>query len=107
MNVSTTSAPPRRVRKLVAPSSRDQQIYRDYQTTGQRQRVLAEKHKLTQCRISQIIRRVESGDMPAEQLGRYDLHDSICDWSVPRRNNSRFRRLYRQISRAVQRQLVS
>jgi len=57
--------------------------------------------------LPKIIRRVESGDMPAEQLGRYDLHDSICDWSVPRRNNSRFRRMYRQISRAVQRQLTS
>ena len=54
-----------------------------------------------------IIRRVETGDMPDEQLGRYDLHDSICDWSVPRRNNAKVRRIFRQVSRAVQRQLIS
>lgn len=53
-----------------------------------------------------IIRRVERGDMPAEQLGQYDMHDSICDWSVPRRNNSKLRRICRQLSRAVQRQFA-
>lgn len=54
-----------------------------------------------------IIRRVETGDLPEEQRGQYDLHDSVCDWSVPRKNNAKFRRLYRQLSRVVQRQLVS
>ena len=57
--------------------------------------------------LPKIIHRVETGDLPAEQLGCYDLHDRICDWSIPRRNNSRLRRIYRQISRAVQRQLTS
>ena len=51
------SSSPRR--KQPAPSARNQQIYLDYQTAGCRQTDLAAKYGLTQCRISQIIRRVE------------------------------------------------
>src|SRR4029453_9683600 len=46
-------------RRRPAPSPRDQQIYIDYQVGGMRQIELARQHRLTQCRISQIIRRVE------------------------------------------------
>jgi hypothetical protein len=53
--------------------------------------------------LPNIIHRIETGDLPNEQLGCYDLHDSICDWSVPRRNNTKFRRLYRQTLRAIKR----
>lgn len=55
--------------------------------------------------LPNIIRRIETGDMPVEQLGQYDLHDSICDWSIPRKNNVRLRRLYRQILRVVKRSI--
>ena len=42
-----------------APSERDQQIYLEYQGTGKSQIELAGQYKLTQCRVSQIVRRVE------------------------------------------------
>src|SRR5262245_49085360 len=54
-----TAAASRKPRQRQAPSQRDQQIDLDYQTSGMRQNDLAEKYGLTQCRISQIIRRVE------------------------------------------------
>jgi len=57
MTTSTTSPPKPRTRP--APSQRDQEIYREYQAAGKRQSDLAEKYKLTQCRISQIIRRID------------------------------------------------
>jgi hypothetical protein len=58
-------------RRRAAPSSRNQQIYLDYQTTGCSQTDLAKAYKLTQCRISQILRRVRAwltreGEAPAE-----------------------------------------
>src|SRR5438876_12312321 len=56
---ATTIRPPR-ARRRSAPSARDQQIYLDYQTTGRSQEELAKDYKLTQCRISQIIRRVKA-----------------------------------------------
>src|SRR5262245_13215662 len=49
-----------RARRRPDPSQRDLQIYLDYQIAGQRQIDLAHDHKLTQCRISQIIRRVDA-----------------------------------------------
>lgn len=49
---------PSKSRKRPAPSPRDQQIYLDYQVSGKRQTDLAAQYELTQCRISQIIRRV-------------------------------------------------
>src|SRR5207247_1753227 len=57
--MTTTSIRPPKSRRRPAPSARDQQIYLDYQTTGRSQEELAKDYKLTQCRISQIIRRVE------------------------------------------------
>src|SRR5436189_2141297 len=53
------AAADRKPRTRPAPSPRDQQIYLDYQTTGKQQSELAQDYNLTQCRISQIIRRVE------------------------------------------------
>jgi hypothetical protein len=46
-------------RRKPSPSQRDQELYVLYQTTGMTQDELAEKYRLTQCRVSQIVRRVE------------------------------------------------
>src|SRR4029079_267564 len=51
---------PPKPRTRPAPSERDQRIYFDYQTAGMRQTELAADYKLTQSRVSQIIRRVEA-----------------------------------------------
>jgi hypothetical protein len=56
--------------------------------------------------LQNIVYRIETGDLPDEQLGHYDLHDSICDWSTPRKNNTKLKRLYRQTLRAIQRRLA-
>jgi hypothetical protein len=79
---SIGSLVPRKPRKRPAPSQRDQQIYVEYQITGRRQVELAEKHGLTQTRISQIIRRVaawransdprETGDLTQAERERLD-----------------------------------
>ena len=58
--MTTTSILPPKPRRRPAPSARDQQIYLDYQTTGRSQEELAKDYELTQCRISQIIHRVEA-----------------------------------------------
>ena len=58
MTISINSPP--KPRRRPEPSQRDQQIYLEYQTTGRSQEDLAKEHGLTQCRISQIIRRVEA-----------------------------------------------
>jgi hypothetical protein len=70
------SASIRKPRSRPAPSPRDQQIYLDYQTTGKRQIDLAAQYKLTQTRISQIIRRVESWLTSTWDLGPGTL-DSV------------------------------
>ena len=57
--MSTSTVRPPQSRRA-APSQRNQQIYFDYQTTGRSQTDLAKEYKLTQCRISQIIRRVRA-----------------------------------------------
>src|SRR5262245_50977562 len=60
MNIETQiAAAVRQPRKRPTPSARDQQIYLDYQTSAKLQSELAKQYDLTQCRISQIIRRVE------------------------------------------------
>jgi hypothetical protein len=59
MTTTTTTTNTRSPRRRPAPSPRDQQIYLDYQSTGKSQTDLATQYGLTQCRISQIIRRVE------------------------------------------------
>src|SRR2546421_12719955 len=47
-------------RARLTPSPRDQQIYLDYQVHGLKQTQLANKHGVTQRRISQILHRVEA-----------------------------------------------
>jgi len=59
MPTVTDDFTPRRPRRRPAPTQRDQQIYVDYQIGSTRQTALAEKYRLTQCRISQIVRRVK------------------------------------------------
>src|SRR5262245_41982018 len=69
-------------RKLPLPSPRNRQIYLDYQVHGLSQTVLAEKYSLTQCRISQIIRRIDAwrlqsaisnpNAVPGSSLGPHD-----------------------------------
>ncbi len=46
-------------------------------------------------RLPEIIRRVESGALPVEQLGHFDLHDSVVDWTEARAAASRGRRYMR------------
>src|SRR4051794_17791637 len=58
--MTTTAVRPPKSRRCRAPSARAQQIYLDYQTTGRSQAELAKDYNLTQCRISQIIRRVRA-----------------------------------------------
>jgi hypothetical protein len=36
-----------------------------------------------------LIERVEAGDMPEEQLGDYDVGDSLVDWSSVRADRER------------------
>jgi hypothetical protein len=64
---------PRKPRKRPAPSQRDQDIYVEYQITGRRQTELAEKHKLTQTRVSQIIRRVAAWRANSDPRDEGDL----------------------------------
>ena len=51
------------------------------------------------ARLPELVRRVESGDLPAGQLGDHDLNDSLVDWSEPRAEMRRrrwWRRLFRR-----------
>lgn len=69
-------------RNSLTPSLRDQQIFTSYHVSGKTQEQLAGDYGLTQCRISQIIRRVaawrsqadpeEEGDLSASQQQRLD-----------------------------------
>jgi len=57
-------------------------------------------------RLPEIIRAVESADVPDAQRGHFDLNDSMIDWTGARLANSRYRRYMRivrqRLSRAVQ-----
>ena len=94
--MSTTTARPdhrTRPRQKRPPKFRDQAIYLQYLDGGRSQEELAEKHRLTQSRISQIISRVqkwranlrpqESGELSHEERQRLDyfanreMHESI------------------------------
>jgi len=91
--MTTASIHPPKSRRRRAPSERDQQIYLDYQTTGQTQVQLAEQYRLTQCRISQIIKRVEAWltqsqpvQSPKSQVQSQDDADATLDlglWTLP------------------------
>jgi hypothetical protein len=46
--------------------------------------------------LPQLIRRVEAGDVPAAQLGDYEVNDSLLDWSSAR-EQARRRRWWRRV----------
>src|SRR5438105_1560182 len=77
------AAASRKPRPRTAPSSRDQQIYLEYQTAGKLQSELATQYGLTQCRISQIIRRVEKW-LNAAGDPTFDLRPSTFDSTAGR-----------------------
>ncbi|WP_216699443.1 glycosyltransferase family 2 protein [Actinotalea ferrariae] len=56
-------------------------------------------------RLPSVIARVEAGDMPAEQLGDYNINDSLVDWSTARRAQSR-QTWYRRLARRAAAQAV-
>lgn len=45
--------------------------------------------------LARLVETVESGQVPAEQRGHYDVHDSIIDWSSERMGTRRHKRLLR------------
>ncbi len=54
-----------------------------------------------------IIHRIETDDLPDEQRGYYNLHDSMCDWSAARQNNTKVQRAYKHALRIINRRLIS
>lgn len=46
-------------------------------------------------RLPEIVRMVESGALPAGQLGHYDVNDSIIDWTQARTADRWYRRYFR------------
>jgi hypothetical protein len=103
--IATAPAPARKPRRRAAPSQRDQQLYVEYQTSGVTQLELAEKYQLTQCRISQIVRRVAAwrggidpagrplppGDLTQQEQRRLDR------WLERQRNEAIFKAALRKI----------
>ena len=53
--------------------------------------------------LPQLIERIEHGRVPEEQRGRYDLHDSMIDWSEQRRANTRRHRWMRHLKQFAER----
>jgi hypothetical protein len=53
--------------------------------------------------LPRLIEDVEDGRIPAEQRGRYDVHDSMIDWSEQRRANARHRRWMRHVRQLTER----
>ncbi|MBL9216329.1 MAG: hypothetical protein JNG83_12700 [Opitutaceae bacterium] len=54
------------------------------------------------ARLPELVRRVETGDLPPDQLGDHDLNSSLVDWSEAEaalRRNRWWRRLLRRASR--------
>jgi len=52
-------------------------------------------------RLPEFIRRVEANDIPEAQLGHYDMHDSMIDWSQARANTRWYRRYKRMIGQRL------
>jgi hypothetical protein len=46
-------------------------------------------------RLPQLVREIETGNIPEAQRGHYDINDSMVDWSEARRLNRWHRRYYR------------
>lgn len=57
--------------------------------------------------LPQLIESVERGRVPDEQRGRYDLHDSMIDWSEQRQANTRRRRWMRHLRQLAERSRVT
>jgi hypothetical protein len=53
--------------------------------------------------LPQLIEDIEQGRVPEEQRGRYDLHDSMVDWSEQRRANTRRHRWMRHLRQIAER----
>lgn len=53
--------------------------------------------------LPQLINNIEQGRVPAEQRGRYDVHDSMIDWSEQRLANTRRRRWMRHLKQIAER----
>ncbi len=53
--------------------------------------------------LPQLIENIEQGRVPEEQRGRYDVHDSMIDWSEQRQANTRRRRWMRHLKQMTER----
>jgi hypothetical protein len=59
------------------------------------------------AKLPELIRRVETSDVPAAQRGDHDLNDSMVDWSLPRaalRQNRIWHRMFARCRRALSKQ---
>ena len=61
------------------------------------------RSELFYWKLPELIDRIENDDVPDEQRGHYDLNDSMIDWSVPRRENTKLRRWFRHLLRLNER----
>jgi hypothetical protein len=57
--------------------------------------------------LDEIVARVESGDLPDEQRGDFDLNDSVFDWSEARRDIRRDRALTMLLGSRAARRLTT
>lgn len=55
------------------------------------------------AQLPHLIEQIEQGQVPPEQRGRYDVHDSMVDWSEQRRMNTQRHRWGRQLKQMRQR----
>ena len=53
--------------------------------------------------LPRLIENIEQGRIPLEQRGRYDVHDSMIDWSEQRQANTRRRRWMRHLKQMTER----
>jgi hypothetical protein len=53
--------------------------------------------------LPKLIENIEHGRVPEEQRGRYDVHDSMIDWSEQRQANTRRRRWMRHLKQMTER----
>jgi hypothetical protein len=54
-------------------------------------------------KLPQLIADIEQNKVPEGQRGRYDVHDSMIDWSEQRRANTRGRRWLRHVKQMMER----
>jgi hypothetical protein len=58
-------------------------------------------------KLPQLIADIEQNKVPEDQRGRYDVHDSMIDWSEQRRANTRGRRWVRHLKQMMERDRVA